>query len=129
MNKLAPAILALFAGAALACGAPESGAGSRAPADPPAAPALEGVGSVLRVDPRLDAIVPPDARIEKLAEGFVFSEGPVWDRRQSRLLFSDVRGNAVYEWTEAGGARPVHRPGLRGRPDRTAVVQLERFDD
>ena len=109
-------IVLLFAGLAMACGAPAP-APEVEPA-PPEAPLQEGVGTVLRVDPRLDAIVPPDARIEKLAEGFVFSEGPVWDRRESRLLFSDVRANQVYEWTEAGGARtyidPVYTGDLAG---------------
>lgn len=116
MNKLAVIVLALFAGVALACGAPEPAPDPAPTAPPPAA--AESVGGVQRIDPRLDAIVPPDARIEKLAEGFVFSEGPVWDRRQSRLLFSDVRGNAVYEWSEAAGAHtyidPVYVGDLTG---------------
>ena len=93
MTKMRLVVL-LLAGLAIACGGPEP-APDPEPAETSAQPEQEGVGSVLRVDPRLDAIVPPEARIEKLAEGFVFSEGPVWDRRESRLLFSDVRGNAV----------------------------------
>ena len=124
MNRTALAALVLVASAALACGAPEP-APESAPAEP-AAPAQESVGGVQRIDPRLDAIVPPDARIEKLAEGFMFSEGPVWDRRASRLLFSDVRANQVYAWTEADG---VPRPGVHGRPRGSAVVRLERPDD
>jgi gluconolactonase len=92
MTKLLPAYLPLLACAAIACGGPEP-ASEPEPAEAPP-PAAEGVGSIVRIDPGLDAIVPPDARIEKLAEGFAFSEGPVWDRRQLRLLFSDVRGNA-----------------------------------
>ena len=55
--------------------------------------------SILRLDPRLDALVPTDAEVEKLAEGFVFIEGPVWLRGESRLLFSDVRGNTIYQCT------------------------------
>ena len=116
MTKLLHACPLLLACALIACGAPEP-----APEPEPAeAPPPQSVGSIVRVDPGLDAIVPPDTRIEKLAEGFAFSEGPVWDRRQSRLLFSDVRGNEVYEWSEADGARtyidPVYegdRAGLR----------------
>ena len=109
-------IVLFLAGLAVACGAPEPATDAEPAAPAPASP--EVVGSVLRIDPRLDAIVPPEARIEKLAEGFVFSEGPVWDRRESRLLFSDVRGNAAYAWTEAGGARtfidPVYEGDLAG---------------
>ncbi|WP_428097111.1 SMP-30/gluconolactonase/LRE family protein [Candidatus Rariloculus sp.] len=80
-----------------------------------------GAGSILRVDPRLDTLVPADARIEKIADGFVFLEGPVWIRDESRLLYSDLRGNAIYQWTEAEGASDYLNPffagdgtGLRG---------------
>ena len=80
-----------------------------------------GAGSILRSDPRLDALVPANARIEKLAEGFVFLEGPVWIRDQARLLYSDLRGNAIYQWTQADGASDYIKPffdgpgtGLRG---------------
>ncbi len=52
---------------------------------------------ILRLDGRLDKIVDEKAVISKIAEGFVFAEGPVWDRRLKRLLFSDVRDNKVYE--------------------------------
>ena len=98
---------------AVACGAPEP-----EPAPAPAAPDT-GAGTILRVDPRFDALVPVDARIEKLADGFVFTEGPVWDRAGGRLLFSDVRGNGVYQWTEAGGTSPVIEPVFEG--DRTGL--------
>ena len=36
---------------------------------------------VVRKDPAIDAIVPPNPKIFKLAEGFKFTEGPVWDRK------------------------------------------------
>ena len=100
---------------AAACGAPEP--------EPAAAPEMTapdtGAGTILRVDPRFDALVPADARIEKLADGFVFTEGPVWDRAGGRLLFSDVRGNGVYQWTEADGTSPVIEPVFEG--DRTGL--------
>ena len=76
--------------------------------------ANSGVGSILRVDPRFDALVPANARIEKLADGFVFTEGPVWIQEESRLLFSDVQGNALYQWTEAEGASPFIDPVFEG---------------
>ena len=57
---------------------------------------------------------PADARIEKLADGFVFTEGPVWIQSESRLLFSDVRANAIYQWTEAEGAGPFIDPVFEG---------------
>ena len=47
----------------------------------------------------------------------MFIEGPVWDRRNSRLYFSDVRGNEVYQWNETDGASTFLDPVFEG--DRT----------
>jgi gluconolactonase len=90
----------------------------------PAAPQTEmpaGVGVVIRLDKRLDALVPQGAVIEKIADGFVFLEGPVWRSADSRLFYSDLRGNAIYQWTAADGVRDLSKPffpgdgtGLRG---------------
>jgi gluconolactonase len=63
---------------------------------------LAGVGEVVRLDPALDRIIPPDARIEQVAEGFTFGEGPVWDPAGA-LLLSDPNENTIYRWTEDGG--------------------------
>lgn len=53
-----------------------------------------------RLDPALDAIVSPDARLEELASGFALTEGPVWvgEGEQGHLLFSDNAGNVIYKW-------------------------------
>ena len=59
-------------------------------------------GRVKRLDPRLEAIVPRDAVIEKLADGFDWSEGPVWMKAEKALLFSDVPMNTVFRWQEGG---------------------------
>lgn len=62
--------------------------------------------AVLRLDPRLDAIVAPDARVEVLKDDyFGFTEGPVWvrDRNEGYLLFSDMPANAIYKWTPGAG--------------------------
>lgn len=56
--------------------------------------------SLTRMDKTLDAIVAPNARIEKMAGGFVFTEGPTW--HNGELWFSDLRGNKVYSLTPAG---------------------------
>jgi gluconolactonase len=63
---------------------------------------LPAVGEIARFDPALDAILPKDARIEKVAEGLTFGEGPVWDPEGS-LLFSDPNQNAIYRWSEDDG--------------------------
>jgi gluconolactonase len=68
------------------------------------------IGRIERQDPRLDALVPRDAVIEVLAEGFRWSEGPVWDRAAGRLLFSDVPNNVVHAWSEKGGLSSFLKP-------------------
>lgn len=75
-------------------------------------------GSILRIDPRFDELVPRDAQIEKLADGFIWTEGPVWLRRESRLLFSDDAANTIYQWSEEEGVsifmQPVHEGDMEG---------------
>ena len=57
-----------------------------------------------RLDPALDRAVPRDARVEKLAEGFAFTEGPVWvPEGAGFLLFSDPNRNRIYRYDPAGG--------------------------
>lgn len=53
---------------------------------------------VVRLDPAIDEIVPPNAKIFKLAEGFQFTEGPVWIREGGYLLFSDPNKNTIYKY-------------------------------
>lgn len=48
--------------------------------------------------------------LEKLADGFLFTEGPLWDRRAQRLLFSDIPGNRIVQWSRAAGARDFRAP-------------------
>ncbi len=52
---------------------------------------------VERLDPAIDAIVPPNPKVHKLAEGFQFTEGPVWFRK-GYLLFSDPNSNIIYKY-------------------------------
>ncbi|MCX6848638.1 MAG: SMP-30/gluconolactonase/LRE family protein [Verrucomicrobia bacterium] len=62
-------------------------------------------GSIERLDPTLDALIAPDAKIEVLASGFDWSEGPVW--RDGGLVFSDVPENTVFGWNEGDTAAKV----------------------
>ncbi|MBS1851546.1 MAG: SMP-30/gluconolactonase/LRE family protein [Acidobacteria bacterium] len=66
----------------------------------------ETVAQVIRKDPELDEIVPAEAKIEKLAGGFLFTEGPVWvpksEENDGYLLFSDPNNNTIYRWTQDG---------------------------
>jgi gluconolactonase len=83
-------------------------AGCNKPADPaqaPVAPAEQpaaqvSAGSVDRLDPALDQLIAPDAKIEKVASGFIFVEGPVWHKGE--LWFSDLRGNTLNRLTADG---------------------------
>ena len=61
------------------------------------------IGKIDKRDPRLDQLIAADAAIEVLADGFKWSEGPIWDRSAKRLLFSDVKSNTVHAWSEAAG--------------------------
>ena len=75
---------------------------------------LDNSGSIVRVDPAFDALVPQGAKIEKLAGGFVFTEGPVWDRRGNRLYFSDLRSNAIHTWSDEEGLKTFLQPVFEG---------------
>ena len=74
------------------------------PTTPPSASSPESppVGGIVRLDPAFDALVPKDARIEKLAGGFQFTEGPVWRPQGQHLWFSDVMANVVRQWSPDG---------------------------
>jgi gluconolactonase len=57
---------------------------------------------VNRNDPAIDSIVPPNLKAERLAEGFLFTEGPVWVP-DGYLLFSDPNANTIYRWSDNDG--------------------------
>jgi gluconolactonase len=55
---------------------------------------------VVRMDPAIDRIVPANPKLWKLAEGFRFTEGPVWVPHGEYLLFSDPNSNTIYRWKD-----------------------------
>jgi gluconolactonase len=67
-------------------------------------------GTIERLDPRLDAVLPADARVQVVTSGARWAEGPLWDPRLGALLFSDVPRNAVFQWSPRGGTVAVLRP-------------------
>jgi gluconolactonase len=73
------------------------------PATTPAAPTVIAEAKIDRWDPAMDAIVPKDWKIEKLAEGFGWAEGPIWVKNGGYLLFTDVPGNKMWKWSDKGG--------------------------
>jgi gluconolactonase len=63
----------------------------------------DGTGEIDFIDDELSTLINKDAKVETIAEGFEWSEGPVWIEKQQMLLFSDVPKNTIYKWTEAKG--------------------------
>lgn len=57
---------------------------------------------VVRLDPAINEIVSPNPKIYKLAEGFLFTEGPLWIKEGNYLLFSDPNANRIYKYTPDG---------------------------
>ena len=82
---------------------------------------VDNAGTIERLDPRLDALIPAGANIQKLAGGFTFTEGPVWDRRNNLLYFSDVRDNTIYSWSEDSGVRIFIQPVYAEATDHPSV--------
>jgi gluconolactonase len=70
-----------------------------------------------RWDPAMDAIVPKDWKIEKVAEGFGWAEGPIWVKKGGYLLFTDVPGNKMWKWSESGGLVKFLDPSGAANPD------------
>lgn len=66
----------------------------------------ETPAQIVKKDEALDEIVPAGVKIEKLAGGFLFTEGPVWvpksEESDGFLLFSDPNNNVIYRWTQDG---------------------------
>lgn len=68
------------------------------------------MGSVERIDTALDQLIDVNTKPEIIAEGFEWSEGPVWIEKENMLLFSDVPKNIVYKWTESKGLEKFLEP-------------------
>ncbi len=100
--------------ASISCSQPATPPASQtaAPASPPSA------GSVVEKDPALKSVVAADARIEKLADGFIFTEGPIWvNEVGGAVLFSDIPNNQIMKWTPDGKVSEFRKPsGYTGPP-------------
>ncbi len=73
-------------------------------------------GKIVSLDPAFAALVDPAAKLEVLATGFQWTEGPVWVRDSGYLLFSDVKQNTIFKWKEGEGISVFLQPsGYTGR--------------
>ena len=93
---------------------------SQAPPAATEAPKVASIGSIERLDPAFDRLVPAASTIEKLADGFDFIEGPIWRPEANGLWFSDVVGNVVRQWTPDGKVIEILRPGGYDKTDAPA---------
>lgn len=74
------------------------------------------MGKIVYEDPAFEKLLSKDAKVEVLASGFDWSEGPVWVTEGGYLLFSDVPKNKVYKWDEKEGLSVFLEPsGYTGR--------------
>ncbi|HKX31084.1 MAG TPA: SMP-30/gluconolactonase/LRE family protein [Blastocatellia bacterium] len=71
---------------------------------------LDSTVKVLRLDPRLDKLVPAEAKFEKLGAGYTWVEGPVWQRQENYLLFSEIPSNSIYKWKAGEGIKLFMKP-------------------
>ena len=125
MSKWSVAVAAVTLSFA-ACSDQREPAPAAAPAveAPPPAPATTKIeptkveeAQIDRWDPAMDAIVPKDWKVEKLADGFGWAEGPIWVKSGGYLLFTDVPGNKMWKWSESGGLEKFLDPSGAASPD------------
>jgi gluconolactonase len=116
----------------------------------PVATAAVAQTGIQRLDPALDKVIAPGTKIEKVATGFIFLEGPMW--RDGKLWFSDVRGDKVRTYDPKTGKVTVilnDSGGMKNAPPdgnfgsnamvtdkdgsilvtRMAIGTIERMDD
>ncbi|MBA3479728.1 MAG: SMP-30/gluconolactonase/LRE family protein [Lautropia sp.] len=61
-------------------------------------------------DPRFREVVGEQVAFEKIATGFLFTEGPLWHSREQYLLFSDMPGDHLRRWSERDGVTTFRKP-------------------
>ena len=89
-------------------------------------PVIEAEGiSIERASPFLDQVIGREAEVEVLAEGFDWTEGPLWLEQQNMLIFSDIPPNTIYSWKADWGAEVkmyLKPSGYTGEAERGGEV-------
>lgn len=62
------------------------------------------VGTIERIQPGFDQVVPSDAEIRLLVDGHEWTEGPVWVPELDSFLYSEIPSNAIHRWSSTDGA-------------------------
>ena len=71
---------------------------------------------IIRLNPRFDKLVPINVKVERIISGRQWVEGPVWNRKEGYLLFSDIPTNSVIKWQEGKGTSVFLKPsGYTGK--------------
>ncbi len=66
--------------------------------------------SIEKLDPALDELIAPDAKIETLAQGFRWAEGPAWSTSTGEWFFSDIPNNVIHAWSDEKGLSIFMKP-------------------
>lgn len=118
MKRLLPAMFSASVCAALslftACSPAPTSTTENKPAATPAtaaeAPPATPEVKIVSLDPAFDKILAKDAKVEKLVDGHKWTEGPVWNKKDKYLLFSDIPNNAIIKWQEGSGESTFLKP-------------------
>lgn len=102
-----------FRVSALLCALLLSGCAASPPSRPASAP------RIVALETSFHHRVPASARVETIAEGFTWSEGPTWvGDINGYLLFTDVPENTLYRWSRRDGLSILLKPsGYSGPHD------------
>ncbi|SIO15015.1 SMP-30/gluconolactonase/LRE family protein [Algoriphagus halophilus] len=106
MNKPLPIIF--FSLLVLSCNSPEKKADSEA--GDSKVSNFETTGSIERLNGSMDMLIPLDSKIEVIASGFDWSEGPLWLEDQQALIFTDVPENKIWKWSESDSLQVYLEP-------------------
>lgn len=75
---------------------------------------------IIVYDEKIHEVISKDAKIELLAEGHEWTEGPVWLTEQNKVIYSDIPKNSVFEWSEKEGKKLYLKPaGYTGHVPRS----------
>lgn len=81
--------------------------------------AVKTIGTITFIDDSFENLVSRDAKVEVLAEGFEWTEGPVWIEEGEYLLFSDIPPNSIFRWDDVNGLKLYLNPsGYTGKEER-----------